>query len=159
MLLGRVVLVKPIGTFNKCFSSSPRPIILHFVFLNCSDKHHNIMWMIFWHDYQFLGDLYSRILLEKKCLIHKIADRLLEWGRNFVVGERSVGQPEKWGNVGNIKTCAQWSGHIPENCMRERCFRTSFTLRGPGRPIVYTVKQQHISALEKKLKETILKTR
>ena len=51
------------------------------------------------------------------------------------------------------------SNHVPETCICERCSRTSFNLGGPARPPIYTVKQQHISAVEKKLKETIWKTR
>jgi len=54
----------------------------------------------------------------------------------------------------------QWSSHIPETCTHERYQRTSFNVRGPGRLTIYTVKQQqHISAVEKKLKEIIWKIR
>ena len=48
---------------------------------------------------------------------------------------------------------------IPETCASKRYLRTSLYLRGPGRPTIYTVKQQHISAAEQKSKETIQKTR
>ena len=47
------------------------------------------------------------------------------------------------------------TSYIPET-YKERYSRTSFYLRGAGRPTIYAVKRQHISAVEKKLLETIL---
>lgn len=46
---------------------------------------------------------------------------------------------------------------IYQRYARERYLRASFSPRGPGRPTiqVYTVKQQHMSAAEKKPKETL----
>ena len=44
---------------------------------------------------------------------------------------------------------------IREAWESKRCSRTSFYLRGPVRPTIYAVKQQHILAVEKRSKDII----
>ena len=64
-----------------------------------------------------------------------------------------------WADCRLLKKRDQWPCHITEKCMRERYLRTSFDRRGPGRPTICRVKEQHVSAVVKALKETIWKTR